>query len=950
MASTSGGGAPAEGGSLQPGLVFGKRYHVIRLLGTGGMGAVYQAWDQELSVAVAIKVIRPEVMADPVVAAEIERRFKRELLLAREVTHKNVVRIHDLGEIDGIKYITMKYVNGADLATVLKAHGKLSVARTLRIARGAISGLVAAHGSGIVHRDLKPANVMIDGDEALIMDFGIARSMTEAIARPALAGAGLSSTISPSDTTPEGTAIGAIVGTVEYMAPEQAHGLPVDQRADVYAFGLILYDMLVGRRRIDLAGNALVELQQRIEQAPPPPRSVAPDVPEALSRIVAHCIEPDPQKRFQSTLELEAALDRLDENGEPIPVRRVFGMPVLASIVLLALALLGGSWWYASRLIPVAQHDPVSVLIADLNNTTQDPAFDRTLEPMLKLALEGAGFISAYDHSAISRSLGVKPPEKLDERSALELAVKQGLGVVVSGKIEPQRGGYELTLKAAEAVTGNVLTTASGRAAGKDQVLATATRLAASVRQALGDETSESAQRFATQTFTATSLEVVRAYATGAEALSRSRFDEAFQSFSKSVSLDPNFGLGYAGMGIAASNLDKQQDAQTYIKEAVRHLDGMTERERYRTRGLFYMLTNDYPNCVKEYGDLIARYAADAPARNNLALCLSHLREMPRAVAEMQQVVKILPQRRLYHENLALYAAYSGDYQTAEQEARSIDKPGFLGLLPVAFAQLLQNQVQPAIATYKSMTQTDAQGASYTIAGLADIALYEGRFSEAADMLKDGAAADLASKDPDRAANKLVAMAYAELLRQKPAAATAAADRALAASSAVKIRFLAGRIFVEAGDAAKARALSAGLASELQAEPQAYAKIIEGEIALKNGEARQAIKAFTDSSALLDTWMSHFDLGKAYLAASAFTQADSEFDRCLARKGEVLALFLDEEPTYGHLPQVFYYQGRAREGLNTSGFVESYRTYLAIRGQSKEDPLLPEVRRRAAGG
>src|SRR5439155_23552838 len=132
----------------------GPRYQTIRCLGVAGLGAFYQAWDAELGVAVAIKVIRPESLADPGAAEEVERRFKRELLLARQVTHKNVVRIHDLGEIGGIKYITMAYVNGADLATLIRKQGRVPAAKTLRIARSVVSGLVAAHTAGVVHRDL----------------------------------------------------------------------------------------------------------------------------------------------------------------------------------------------------------------------------------------------------------------------------------------------------------------------------------------------------------------------------------------------------------------------------------------------------------------------------------------------------------------------------------------------------------------------------------------------------------------------------------------------------------------------------------------------------------------------------------------------------------------------------------------------------------------------------
>ena len=148
------------------------------------MGVVYQAWDDELGVAVALKVIKPEVSADPRVASEVEHRFKRELLLARQVTHKHVVRIHDIGEIDGIKYLTMPFIEGRDLAHVLRDEGRLPVTRALQVAKQIAEGLVAAHEAAVVHRDLKPENVMIDADEqAVIMDFGISRSESTPRAR-----------------------------------------------------------------------------------------------------------------------------------------------------------------------------------------------------------------------------------------------------------------------------------------------------------------------------------------------------------------------------------------------------------------------------------------------------------------------------------------------------------------------------------------------------------------------------------------------------------------------------------------------------------------------------------------------------------------------------------------------------------------------------------------------
>ena len=937
-------------GPLGVGQAFGARYHIIRVLGVGGMGAVYHAWDAELGMAVALKVIRPETSTDPVTAQEMERRFKQELVLARQVTHKNVVRIHDLGEIRGIKYITMPYLDGSDLATTLKERSKLPVPEALSIARDVAAGLAAAHEAGIVHRDLKPANIMILSDHALIMDFGIARSagnVSAATAPSSLPAMGTPAWQTQGAVT-TATVAGAILGTVHYMAPEQARGEVVDQRADIYAFGLIFSDMLLGVRRSE---NAVAELKQRMEAAPPPVRATDPSIPGAVEALIGRCLEPDPSARFQTSAELVGALDRLDENGELIPVRRVVGMRLMAAIITLGIAIVGGVWWYERSLIPPPPHDPVSVVIADFQNGTNDATFDRTLEPMLKRALEGASFITAYDRNAISSTLGIRPPERLDEQAARELAVKQGLGIVLSGAVNPQGNGYQVSIKAVQTVSGTVITSADGRAANKDQVLGVATGLVTAVRKALGDDTSDSAQLFAMETLSTISLDVVRHFAAALQASTNNRFADALESFSKAVELDPKFGAGYIGMAAMSRNLGRPQEAQKYTEEALRYLDGMTERERFNARGMLYLGTGDYQQCVKEYTDLVNRFAGDVYARNRLALCATHLRDMREAVQEMKEVVKFVPKRAIFRVNLALYESYGGDFQAGEQEARSAQDLGSpLGLLPLAFAQLGQGQPSQASETYQALGRADvlgSLGASFAASGLGDLAIYEGRFADARRVLEQGAAADLKGNAKDRAAAKFVSLGYVHLLRGQTGAAAAAAETALANSQAVKIRFLAGRVLIEANRAAAARPLIAALGSETQSEPRAYAKILEGDALLKTGDARRAIALFGEANGLLDAWIGHFDLGRAYLEAGLFAQADSEFDRCLMRRGEALALFIDEEPTYGYLPPVYYYQGRAREGLKTERFADSYREYIKIRGNSKEDPLLAEVQRRA---
>ena len=233
-------------------------------------------------------------------------------------------------------------------------------------------------------------------------------------------------------------------------------------------------------------------------------------------------------------------------------------------------------------------------------------------------------------------------------------------------------------------------------------------------------------------------------------------------------------------------------------------------------------------------------------------------------------------------------------------------------------------------------------------AGQADLAEYTGHFADAARLLEKGAAADLEAKRPDSAADKFAKVAHIQLLRGQKGAAVAAADKALAQSQSVQVRFLAGRVFAEAGEIAKAQKLAASLGSELQAEPQAYAKIIEGQSTLKQGDSRQAIKAFTDANKLLDTWIGRFELARAYLDAGLFVEADSELDRCIKRRGETLELFMDNVPTYGYFPLVYYYQGRVRDGLKSSAAANSYWKFVSIEEKGDANPLLQDAQKRLA--
>jgi tetratricopeptide (TPR) repeat protein/predicted Ser/Thr protein kinase len=922
-------------------MVLGGRYEILNLIGEGGMGAVYKARDRALDRLLALKVIRPELASQP----DILQRFKQEILLASKVTHRNVIRIFDLGEADGVKFITMEFVEGEDLRTILHREGKLGVQESVSIIEQTLSGLEAAHRQGIIHRDLKPSNIMRDAEgRVVVMDFGLARN---------LAGDGMTRT-------------GLMLGTMEYMSPEQAQAKDLDARSDIFTVGLIFYELLSGKMPYH-AESAIASLLRRTQERAIPVSEVEKNVPGILSNIISKCLERDPGLRYQNAGELlddlhawqgKSGRRKVSVTATALWMNRMrqVSWARIATVGGLLATLLVGVAWYFSRKAATspatAVHTPVSVLVGDFTNNTGDDLFDDTLEPMFNVALEGASFVSAFNRGN-ARQLAAKLPngsQKLDEQTSRLVAVDAGVAAIVTGTLDKQGSGYRLSVKAIDAVTGKMLARAGVNTANKDDLLMQVPKLAVPIRKALGDTTPESVQLAEAQgTFSTSNLEAVHQYSMGMEQQSAGKMEEALQTFSKAVALDPNFARAYAGMAAAAGNLGQSQAAEKYAKLAIAHVDRMTERERYRVRGQYYIRTENWQKCIEEYSELLKQYQADNIGYTNLALCYGRSLNMARAMEVAQQAVQITPRNLLTRMNSALYACYASEFETCEKEGREALQlnPSYEeGYFAIGYAQLGQNRLTDAAETYQQLSKMGPWGASLAACGLANLAMYQGRFNDAIQILRKGAADDLAAKNPDAAADKYWMLAQANLFRGDRRAATDAADRALAISQSVKTRFLVARILTETGDTAKARKIAASLADELQAAPQAYAKLISGELALKANDARQAVQLFDAAKQQLDTWIGRFNLGRAYLAAGAFAEADSEFDRCIKRRGEALEFFMDDMPTYSLLPVVYYYQGRVREGLKSPESGASYRAYLDIRGMSTEDPLLAEVRRR----
>jgi serine/threonine protein kinase/tetratricopeptide (TPR) repeat protein len=919
--------------TLTVGKVLGGRYEILEKLGEGGMGAVYKARDHEVDRLVALKVIRPELAANP----EILQRFKQELVLARQITHKNVVRIYDLGEAEGVKFITMEYVDGEDLKTILRRCGKLPSAEAVSIMQQVCRALDACHSEGVIHRDLKPSNIMRDKSrKVVVMDFGLAHDAE---------GGGLTQT-------------GVVLGTLEYMAPEQAQGMELGPTADIYSAGLIFYELLTGKAAYE-AQSAMASLMKRTQERAIAASTVEKTVPRTLSAIVSRCIEPKAGDRYQSVAELLADLEAYQPSGPAIATSIIRSpaksLPLIYNYLAIAccifLLVIASFLAVKNRIWPTSnvQSTPVSILVADFRNETSDPVFDETLEPAFNVAMEGASFISSYNRGTAHKIAAKLQPgaTKLDEQLARLVATREGINTVISGSIGREGDSYRLSIRAVEGVTGKEITTKSEKVA-KQDVLVAVGKLAAGIRKALGDTTPESVQLAAAETYTTHSLDAAHEYALAQLGQFTANYNDAIEHSQKALQFDPEMGRAYVVLAVVYNNMKQPQQADKYFKLALSKIDHMSDREKYRTRGSYYLVAREPEKALEELQQLVAKYPADNTGLGNLALAYFFRRDMARALEVGGRAADLYPKNTIYRNNVGLYAMYAGDFEAAIREqkrALELNPNLVLGYVGTGVPQLALGHPEDAIATYRQLEKLGPDGVSAAAAGLADVALYQGRLDDAIKILEEGIDKDTADKNPDAAAAKLATLSQAQLLAGKASDAARNAERALAASHEIPIQFWVARAYIGANQEPKALGIVRDLSGRLDADPQAYGKLLEGEIQLKHNKAQDALKLFLDSRKIADTWMGHFDAGRAYVELSAFAEADSELEICQKRRGEATALFLDESPTYYVFPPVYYYLGRAQEGLKSSAAPESYKTFIDIKNGG-QDPLLADARRR----
>jgi tetratricopeptide (TPR) repeat protein len=602
--------------------------------------------------------------------------------------------------------------------------------------------------------------------------------------------------------------------------------------------------------------------------------------------------------------------------------------------------------------LPAQTLEPVPVLVADFDNRTGDPVFDGALEQTFGISLEGASSITIFDRQAAAELAGQLDPgsgKGLDIGRAQLVCRSKGIKVLVSGSIETSGQGYVLKAKAIDPVTSEELAgPESLNVRSKADVLKAADRIASKLRAHLGGVPRESAKTLDQETFTTSSVEAMHAYAKGQELMHTDR-DEAVKWFLRAVDYDPNLGRAYAGLASVYFNLQRYDDAEKYYKMAQARLDMMSEREKHRTQGGYYLMTRNYPKAIEEFTSLVEKYPSDTSGFTNLAFAYSISGNMAKAAEMGRKAVELNPNESVPRYNLSWYLIAAGDFNSAEKEIQALinQDPEYWDIyICKGLVELSQGLPAQAAKTYKFLEPKSPYAASLASTGLADLAVYEGRLSEAAKLLETGIAADLKNAMAFRAADKCLMLAQARLLQGKKDLSAAAAARGLSIDKSAEIMFAAGEIFAETGQPDKARDISAALRMKLEPGQKAYARMISGRLSLQRGEVADAVTLFQQARELADTWLSRFYLGRAYLEAGSFAEAYSEFDLCLKRRGEAAAVFWNDLPTMRRLPPLFYFLGRAQEGLKSAAAKDSLNAFLLIKEKSEADPIVEDARRR----
>ena len=910
-----------------------KHYEIEKLLGKGGMGEVYLAQDTKLDRKVAIKFLPPELETDELT----KTRFIREAKAAAALDHPFICKVYEAGETDGISYIIMEYVEGKNLRERMESK-PLALNESLKIALEIAEALEKAHKEGIIHRDLKPPNIMLTPqDHVKVMDFGLAKKIIPS-------GGNLEQTLTQASITEKGT----IAGTLAYMSPEQAKGKNLDGRSDIFSLGIIIYEMFSHKH--PFSKTTPIETLSAILRDPPPTPNVRPKtINPVLRPILKNAMAKNPEDRYQNVSELVSDLrkaQRQSHGGTRLPLQ---GIPLyIASAAIVALLAIGTLLIFKKASGPGnSTPQQVSVILADSHNQTGDPELDGVLDKLFGLTLDDASFISVFDNRQAKKEakrIDAASEGRIDVEMAKQLCLSLGINEVIASSIETRGNGYLIKLWAVDPTSAKTLAEVDQSIRTKSDILEYYDLMSDKLINDLGVAPPDSVDYLNRETVTTKSFEAFQAYMNAQELDAQGNANEALKEYERALRHDPNLARAYSGMAVIYANRQDYANAEKYYTEATNRIDQLTEREKHRTYGGYFLFKMDYRKAAEEYKALVEKHPEDAAARSMVAFTYFLGHQMQEAYEEGQKSLEMDPHHITTRFNLSWFALCAGDFERAEQEAQLViqREPNHEeAYVVLALAQLAQERPRDTEDTYRQLDSISDLGASLASAGLADLAAYEGRFNRALTLLDVGITNDVDNNENDKAADKLILKAKILLAQGDKNQAYSTAKYAVDLSNKEGILFTASEIYHQLERKDDARALAAEMDRRVQPECRAYSKMMGGLSSMASGDNRDAINLFTDAIDLVDPWLAHFYLGKAYLEMEAYTEAYREFEKCLNRRGEATSVFLNDLPSYHYFPPVYYYIGRAQEGLNkTDAAKDSYQRFLDINMNGDDADLL----------
>jgi serine/threonine protein kinase/Flp pilus assembly protein TadD len=656
---------------LTTGSIFAQRYEVIEELGKGGMGKVYKVFDKKIKEKVALKLLKPEIAADE----ETIERFSNELRYARKIAHRNVCRMYDLGEEKGTHYITMEYVPGEDLKSSIIRMGPLSAGKAISIAKQVCEGLAEAHRQGVVHRDLKPQNIMIDKEgNAKIMDFGIARSLK----------------------AKRLTGTGVMIGTPEYMSPEQVDGKEADQRADIYALGVIIYEMLTGH--VPFVGETpfSVAYKQKNE-IPQDPKKFNPQIPYDLSQLVLHCMEKEREKRYQSADEIFSELAKI-ERGIPtteriMPERKpftskqitvTFGVKKLfiPALVFIALVIVGVILW---RVLSHGERAPIptgkpSLAIMYFKNNTGDEKLDHwrtAISDLLITDLAQSKYVSVLSGDKLFNILSEMnqlEAKNYTSKVLREVGARGGVKNIMVGSYAKAGDNFRIDVTLQEADTGELLKTERAEGKGEEGFFSMVDELTRRIKADLKIPAQEIAGDIDQEIgkITTSSPEAYKYYSEGTKLHYEHDERQSIQTMEKAIALDPEFAMAYRSMSMSLGNLGYYSEARKYLQKALGFTDRVSDRERFTIQADYYRdAEENYDKAIEAYTQLLQLYPDDSIGNTNLGIIYTNIEEWDKAIEHYEARIQKRDETYFPYTNIVDSCMAKGLYDKAKEVLES---------------------------------------------------------------------------------------------------------------------------------------------------------------------------------------------------------------------------------------------------------------------------------------